>query len=118
MDINTSAASLGSDKEVRQAARHQDAKGVGEAVAGKVHAHAQGRDPVAPTSTLPAAAGPEDIQTFEFETNLATQNKRRRGKKRFKIKPEESVMMAGNANFGGTGSSTNTGGLSIPKSAA
>ena len=74
--------------------------------------------PPPPAPPKAAAAGPQDIQTFEFETNLATQNKRRRGKKRFKIKPEESVMMAGSANFGGTGSSTNTGGLSIPKSAA
>lgn len=73
--------------------------------------------PPPPAPPKAAAAGPQDIQTFEFETNLATQNKRRRGKKRFKIKPEESVMMAGNANFGGTGSSTNTGGLSIPRQA-
>jgi hypothetical protein len=74
--------------------------------------------PPPPAPPKAAAAGPEDIQTFEFETNLATQNKKKRGKKRFRIKPEESVNMAGSANFGGTGSSTNTGGLSIPKKAA
>ena len=74
--------------------------------------------PPPPAPPKAAAAGPEDIQTFEFETNLASQNKKRKGKNRFKIRPSESVMMAGSANFGGTGSSTTTGGLSIPKSAA
>ena len=72
--------------------------------------------PPPPAPPKAAAAGPEDIQTFEFETNLATQNKKKRGKKRFRIKPTDpSFGMAGVANFGGTGSATNSGGLSIPK---
>ena len=74
--------------------------------------------PPPPAPPKAAAAGPQDIQTFEFETNLSTQNKKKAWQETDSNQTRESVNMAGSANFGGTGSSTNTGGLSIPKSAA
>lgn len=72
--------------------------------------------PPPPAPPKAASPAPEDLQTFEFDTNLQSTQKKRKGKKRFKKDREKDFSIGGDANFGGEATNISSGGLTIPKS--